>query len=134
MPRRAAAALASLVAAGGLLLGACGSSGAANALARQACVHVQRSISLYESSNSLPTASAILARRAQATSELNRALPLAARATSADGQWNGLMTTISEIARVSESHLIPALKLQCAAADTNQPLLPSTPTTFPPAP
>ena len=101
-----------------LLLSACGDGG--EDLARQACVHVNRSVRYYEASvkpNVPPKVSDRL--RTQADAELRAALPLAAQANSADGSMNSLMTTISESATVDEAHLIPALKGQCAVVDTN---------------
>jgi hypothetical protein len=46
-------------------------------------------------------------------------MPLAADAAAADGNLNALMTTVSEGATVDESHLVPALKGQCAFVNTN---------------
>ncbi len=63
----------------------------------------------------------------QADRELRNALPLAARANSADGTWNALMTTISESAVVDEGHLVPALRAQCVLADANENLNPLSP-------
>jgi hypothetical protein len=89
-------------------------------LARQACVHVNRSLHDYALSSRPDTTAALAADlRDRADSELRIALPLAAQANSADGSWNSLMTTISEEATVDESHLVPALKAQCVQADTN---------------
>jgi hypothetical protein len=70
----------------------------------------------------------------RATNDLQIAEPLAAQATSADGQWNALMTTLNELGQVDEGHLLVALRAQCAVADSNQPELPNLPTTFPPVP
>ncbi len=111
-------------------LGGCSQQGLA--LARQACDHVDRSIRLYETSQR-STATSSATDAAQAYDQLRLALPLAAQATSADGQWNALMTTISESARVDEGHLLIALQAQCAAAESNQPGIPPEPTTTPPA-
>jgi hypothetical protein len=101
-----------------LLLSACGNGG--QDLAVQACVHVKLSVRYFEqstkSSISLTEATRL---RAKADAELRTALPLAAEATSANGSMNSLMTTISESATVDEAHLVPALKGQCAAVDTN---------------
>jgi hypothetical protein len=60
-----------------------------------------------------------------ATIELQKAEPLAASATSSDGQWNALMTTLSELGQVDESHLILALQAQCSVADRNPNYQPS---------
>jgi hypothetical protein len=104
-------------------------------LARQACVHVNRSLHDFALSTRPDTSAALAARlRGRADDELRIALPLAAQANSGDGSWNSLMTTISEEATVDEGHLVPALKAQCVQADTNvnvnpQNGNPQTPTT-----
>ena len=78
--------------------------------------------------NSAGTSPAQAARlQRQATAELRTALPLAAAANSDDGSWNSLMTTISEVATVDESHLVPSLRAQCVVADTNQNVNPQGP-------
>jgi hypothetical protein len=100
-------------------LSACGQQGG-QALAEQACAHVDRSVRDYEESLRAGTgAAAAQALQTKAEGELRAALPLAASANSADGSWNSLMTTISESATVDESHLVPALRAQCVVADTN---------------
>jgi hypothetical protein len=102
-----------------LCLSACGQDGGMN-LARQACVHVKLSVHYFELSTKPGTLAGEVSRlRTKADAELRAALPLAAAATSDDGSLNALMTTISESATVDEAHLIPALKGQCAAVDTN---------------
>ncbi len=102
-----------------LALSGCGQSGG-QALARQACVHVNRSIHDFTLAGApTTTASAAAALRTEADQELRIALPLAAQANSADGSWNSLMTAISEINTVDEGHLMPSLKAQCKVADTN---------------
>jgi hypothetical protein len=101
-----------------LLLSACWDSG--EDLARQACVHVNRSVRYFEASAKPNVPPPVASRlRRQASTELRAALPLAAQANSADGSMNSLMTTISEGATVDEAHLVPALKGQCAQVDTN---------------
>jgi hypothetical protein len=104
---------------GALILAGCGQQGGLT-LARQACVHVNRSVHDFTLSTrpglSLPASTRL---HQSADLELRQALPLAAAANSADGTWNSLMTTISEGATVDESHLVPALKAQCNMADTN---------------
>jgi hypothetical protein len=69
--------------------------------------------------------------RSKADAELRAALPLAARATSADGSMNSLMTTISESATVDEGHLIPALKGQCSTVNANINVNPAAPGKLP---
>jgi hypothetical protein len=56
----------------------------------------------------------------RASDELQAAEPLAAAATSADGQWNALMTTLNETGQVDEGQLISALRAQCAVANGDQ--------------
>jgi hypothetical protein len=122
---RATAAVAACVVAGAGLT-AC-SKGDALSLARQACGHVQRSISLYDRSTTEPPGP----RQADATAalvELRAALPLAATAAGEDSQWQAFVTTLSESSRVPEGDLVPALQAQCADAGTNgsTPTVPST--------
>ena len=118
---------AAAVAGAALGLSACGGGGG-QALAQQACVHVDRSIADYVRSNrpSTPPPTAALLQR-EADQELRAALPLAAQANSDDGSWNSLMTTISESAVVDEGHLVPALRAQCVVADTNPNVNPQSP-------
>jgi len=115
----------------GIALSACvGNSTAGQTLARQACVHVDRSVTAWvrASHPGTPTATATqLFDRAD--QELRDALPLAAAANSDDGSWNALMTTISEGATVDEGHLVPALRAQCAVADSNPNVNPGGPGT-----
>ena len=109
-------------------LAACSSAQDGQALAQQACVHVHRSVTYWLDSlraGTPPASAADLQERAE--QELRLALPLAAAANSDDGTWNSLMTTISEIASVDESHLVPALRAQCVLADSNQNVNPQTP-------
>ena len=115
-----------------VLFGGCSQQSGVD-LARQACAHVDRSIRAYESAlrTTGPARSSDLRRASQ---QLQAAEPLAAEATSSDGQWNALMTTLNEIGQVDESHLLTALRAQCAVADSSDPNLPNLPTTFPPIP
>ena len=98
------------------------------ALAQQACVHVHRSVTDWVDSQRAGTpAATVSSLRQHADQELRLALPLAAAATSDDGTWNSLMTTISEISTVDEGHLVPALQAQCVLADTNANVNPQNP-------
>jgi hypothetical protein len=109
-------------------LAACSSVQDGQALAQQACVHVNRSVSDWVSSQraGMPAATvATLQQRAE--QQLRMALPLAAAANSDDGTWNSLMTTISEIETVDEGHLVPALHAQCVLANSNQNVNPQNP-------
>jgi hypothetical protein len=59
----------------------------------------------------------------QAMSELLKGSSSAAAATSSDGSWNPLMTTISEAERVPLHDLVPALTRLCQVADSSSPYL-----------
>jgi len=56
-------------------------------------------------------------------SELLKATPSAAAATSIDGSWNALMTTINEAERVPLNNLVPSLTRLCRVADSATPYL-----------
>ena len=56
-------------------------------------------------------------------SELLKATQSAADATSIDGSWNALMTTINEAERVPLTNLVPALSRLCKVADSSTPYL-----------
>jgi hypothetical protein len=93
---------------------------------------VDRSVRDYELSTRASVSSSEAARlRTQADAELRAALPLAADATSANGNLNALMTTIAEGATVDEAHLIPALKGQCKSVTTNVNINPAPPGNLP---
>jgi hypothetical protein len=107
---------AGLVAFGTLSLAAvlsgCASSNAL-ALARSACGHVDQSVVIFvRSEHEHGTAAAV--DRTRALRQLRDGLPDAATAAGEDGQWQALMTTISESSRVPESDLVNALRIQCA--------------------
>lgn len=104
------------------------------ALARQACGRVHSSIVAYEAGIHATSHATMFRDLRKANDDLQAAEPLAAAATSADGQWNALMTTLNEVGQVDEGHLISALQAQCAVANSNEPELPNVPTTFPPVP
>ncbi|HVX20278.1 MAG TPA: hypothetical protein VHB02_02910 [Acidimicrobiales bacterium] len=115
MRRRALAAPALVALASlSLVLSSCGNDGLR--LARQACGYVTTSIRLYSAAEHDPDPAKAAALRTRATVALEKALPLAAQANSADGQWNPLMTTLQEVGRNSEANLVTALKRQCAQA------------------
>ena len=107
----------------GISLSACG-SGAAVSEARASCGFVHRALRL-ESDSTARGVSAT--RRAQlqaaAMSELIKGTSSAAAATSSDGSWNALMTTIAEAQRVPLRNLIPALQRLCQVADSSSPYL-----------
>lgn len=117
----------------GTALSACGNDG--EALARQACTHINRSITLLKESDTPADRSRSAQLTQEAYSQLRQALPIASQAAYADGQWQALMTTVSESNRVPESTLVTALQAQCGSADSapfNQPPPPSS--IPPPAP
>jgi len=129
---RLLAAAALTVAAGAGLSACSGDSGLD--LARQACVYVDRSLKDYELSVRAGSAAQGSHYLNLADLQLRLALPLAAQANSADGSWNSLMTTISESSTIDEGHLAPALKAQCAAANTNVNVNPQSPNVNPQSP
>jgi hypothetical protein len=109
-------------------LAACSSVQDGQALAQQACVHVNRSVTAWVDSQRAGTpATTVAALQQRAEQQLRLALPLAAAANSDDGSWNSLMTTISEIETVDEGHLVPALRAQCVLANSNQNVNPQNP-------
>jgi hypothetical protein len=104
-----------------VILSSCGSNGAV-ADARASCVLVKRALAT-QSRSEAPNLTA--GRRAtlqgQAMSELLKATPKAADATSLDGGWNPLMTTINESERVPLQDLVPSLTRLCRVADSSTP-------------
>ncbi|MBO0713428.1 MAG: hypothetical protein J2O39_00460 [Acidimicrobiales bacterium] len=107
-PPLVAAAITSSVVA------ACSSSPDAAVYGRQACQEVNRSIALFERSQSQPPATAAR-MQARALAELRAALQPASLANATSGMWQPLMATLSESNRVPEANLIAALRQQCAA-------------------
>ena len=106
-------------------------------LARQACQHVDRSLTLYRTSLQDPGTAASGVRQAQAMAQLRDALPLASSAAGDAGQFQGLMSTLAESDHLPESLLVHALSQQCQAAQstgiTPQPAPGGvTPATHPP--
>jgi hypothetical protein len=85
---------------------------------------VKRAIAL-QSQSEAPTLTATRrsALQGQAMSELLKATPSAADATSLDGGWNALMTTINESERVPLRDLVPSLTRLCKVADSSTPYL-----------
>jgi len=69
------------------------------------------------------TANRRAALEGRAMSELLKATPSAADATSLDGSWNALMTTINESERVPLKNLVPSLTRLCKVADSSSPYL-----------
>lgn len=108
------------------------SNGHALALVRQACTHVERSLTLYQASTMAPSPSEQQADSAAALAELRQALPLASSAAGENAQWQAFSITLSESSRVPESDLVAALRQQCTDV-SNGGQGPATPaTTLPP--
>ena len=112
-------------AACGLALGGCAYTNGV-ALAQQACAHVERSVALYTSSEHGRAPATAAQDRAKALAQLRQALPIAARAAGDSGEWQALMTTLSESSRVPEHLLVHALRRQCRIALAGEPLPPPT--------
>ena len=105
------------------LLASCG-SGNATTDVRHSCVYVKRALAI-EARSEQPglNASRRTALQADALSELLKATPDAAAATSIDGSWNPLMTTINEAERVPIPDLKATLTRLCRIADSQTPYL-----------
>jgi hypothetical protein len=101
----------------GAALSACGNDG--TSLAKQACSHIDRSLELLKESGHQSDATKSAQLADQAYDQLRQALPIAAQAAYRDGQWQALMTTVSESNRVPEATLITALQQQCQQADSS---------------
>ena len=106
-----------------VVLSSCGTNGAV-ADARASCVLVKRAVAL-QSQSEVPTLTQAQRNslEGQAMSELLKATPKAADATSIDGSWNALMTTINESERVPLKNLVPSLTRLCKVADSTTPYL-----------
>lgn len=106
-----------------VVLASCGAGGAI-ADARHSCVNVKRALALQHQSEQPGLSSkqqTVL--QAKALSRLLKATPSAAAATSADGTWNPLMTTINEAERVPLVDLVASLTRMCKVADSKTPYL-----------
>jgi hypothetical protein len=92
--------------------------------ARASCVLVKRALVL-QSQSEAPNLSSSqrVTLEGRAMSELLKATPSAADATSIDGSWNALMTTINESERVPLKNLVPSLTRLCKVADSSTPYL-----------
>lgn len=106
-----------------VLLGGCGTNSAVTQ-ARAACVDVRHALRLQRASEveGLPAPRRHYLQN-RALGALLAATPAAARATSLDGSWNPLMTTINEAERVPLGHLVDALTRLCRVADSRTPYL-----------
>ena len=106
-----------------VVLSSCGTNGAV-ADARRSCVLVKRALAIQTQSEAPSlTANRRAALEGRAMSELLKATPSAADATSLDGSWNALMTTINESERVPLKNLVPSLTRLCKVADSSSPYL-----------
>jgi hypothetical protein len=104
-----------------VVLSSCGSNGAV-ADARASCALVKRALAIqFRSEAPDLTAARRATLQGQAMSELLKATPSAADATSLDGGWNPLMTTINESERVPLKDLVPSLTRLCKVADSSTP-------------
>lgn len=129
--RLRALAAGGIVALGlGGLLSACGDNG--TSLAKQACSHVNLSIALLRESDRRADQTQAAHLKERAYVQLLAALPIAAEAAGHDGQWQALMTTISEGNRVPETTLVNALTAQCKVADSSTFNQPPPPSSIPP--
>lgn len=114
--------VASLLASA-VIFSSCGSGGAVTD-ARASCRYVTRALATQRRSE-VPGLAASQRDRLEnlALAQLLRATPAAAAATSIDGSWNALMTTINEAERVPMTNLVPALTRLCKVADSSTPYL-----------
>jgi hypothetical protein len=109
--------------AAGILLSACGANGAVGD-ARASCRSVKMALSLEKQSQVTGLTAGQQSRlQSKALRDLLRATQPAANATSIDGSWNPLMTTINESERVPLANLVPALTRLCKVADSSTPYL-----------
>jgi hypothetical protein len=107
----------------GALLSACGSTGAVSD-ARRSCVDVKAALAVHQRSVQPGLSSGqVNILNAKAVSDLLKATPFAAAATSIDGSWNPLMTTINEAERVPLANLVASLTRLCKVADSSTPYL-----------
>lgn len=113
MARLSGRALAiALLCLSGLTLAGCGRDGLGEA--RSACEITQKGLALIQKAQAPGTSAnqADLLLR-QARSFFIRAEGHAARATSANGRWNALMTSLQLTRRVPVTNMVPTLTRQC---------------------
>lgn len=128
-PARRLAGIAAIVAVG---IGLAGCANSGESLARQACGHVNRSIAFLKEASHESSQARASSLEEDAEAELRTALPIAAEAAYDDGQWQALMTTLSESNRVAPTMLVPALTQQCAQAESGPFNQPAPPDSIPP--
>lgn len=100
----------------GILLASCGQSAHANAV--QACRFVERSLTVWTAAEHAPFPERT-SLVAQATTLLEEAKPLANIAAGANGGYQPLAATLSEVPRVPERLLVRALRAECANPNAN---------------
>lgn len=123
MARLGRIGLVATLLASGVLLSACG-TGSAVADARTSCGFVAQALHLQTRSEARGISPARRQQlQAQAMSELLKGTSSAAAATSNDGSWNALVTTIGEAQRVPLHDLVPALRRLCQVANSSSPYL-----------
>ena len=106
-----------------LSLSGCGVGGAVTD-ARHACVHIKAALALETQSEAKGLSATVRNQfKTKALTELLKATPLAAAATSADGTWNPLQTTLQEANRVPLQYEAPALTRLCQIANSSTPIL-----------
>jgi hypothetical protein len=105
------------------LLASCGNASATSDV-RHSCVYVKHALSI-EAHSQQPGLTSQRRNELEndAISELLKATPSAAAATSIDGSWGPLMTTINEAERVPISNLAAALTRLCRIADSQTPYI-----------
>lgn len=92
--------------------------------ARHSCVDVRHALALQAQSETTNLTAAQRDRlQSRAVAELLKGTPSAAAATSIDGTWNPLMTTINEAERVPLRFLVATLTRMCKIADSSTPYL-----------
>ena len=107
----------------GVLLSSCGVGGAVTD-ARESCRYVHKALQIQkESTEPGLSAHKRLTLQANALAELLRGTQAAADATSMDGSWNALQTTINEAERVPLSDVVAPLTRLCQVADSTTPYL-----------
>jgi len=106
----------------GIVLSACGS----NPHAVAACKTVNAAIATFDHAMT-QTGQTQLEGVARAQSQLKNAMHDAGQATSEDGTYNALQTTISESARVGMKNVVPSLRAQCSMILDPHPYAPKGP-------
>jgi hypothetical protein len=106
-----------------VLLASCGNASATSDV-RDSCVYVKHALTI-ESQSQQPglTSQRRDQLQSRALSELLKGTPSAAAATSIDGSWGPLMTTINEAERVPIPDLTAALTRLCRIADSQTPYI-----------